>query len=135
MGRACRGRRGARRIRRAAGPGGGTAVLGTRPAALLPYARTRDVPCQVAVHRHRQAAPPRTARGAAQRRGSEIVTDLPDYKFVKYESLDDGSIVRILLDRPRTRNAQSRGLLVELNDAFLRAEADDDVRVVILGGV
>ena len=33
-----------------------------------------------------------------------------------------------------TRNAQNRGLLVELNDAFLAAEADDTVRVVILGG-
>ncbi|HEY7070381.1 MAG TPA: enoyl-CoA hydratase, partial [Acidimicrobiales bacterium] len=31
--------------------------------------------------------------------------------------------------------AQNRGMLVELNDAMLRAEADDDVRVVILGGV
>jgi enoyl-CoA hydratase len=57
-----------------------------------------------------------------------------DYRFIKYESLDDGRIVRILLNRPETRNAQSRGLLVELDDAFLRAEADDEVRVVILGG-
>jgi enoyl-CoA hydratase len=57
-----------------------------------------------------------------------------DYEFVTYETLDDGAIVRIMLDRPRTRNAQNRGMLVELNDAFLRAEADDDVKVVILGG-
>ena len=28
---------------------------------------------------------------------------------------------------------RDRGMLVELNDAFLAAEADDDVRVVILG--
>jgi len=46
--------------------------------------------------------------------------------------LDDGRIVRILLDRPDTRNAQNRGLLVELDDAFRRAEEDDRVRVVIL---
>jgi len=59
---------------------------------------------------------------------------MPDYKFLLYEALDDGSIVRIMLNRPDARNAQNRGLLVELNDAFLRAEADDDVRVVILGG-
>jgi enoyl-CoA hydratase len=59
---------------------------------------------------------------------------MPDYKFVTYESLDEGQIVRILLNRPEARNAQNRGLLVELNEAFLRAEADDDVRVVILGG-
>jgi len=42
--------------------------------------------------------------------------------------------VRILLDRPDSRNAQNRGLLVELNDAFIAAEEDDNVRVVILGG-
>jgi enoyl-CoA hydratase len=60
---------------------------------------------------------------------------MPDYKFVLYEALDDGQIVRIMLNRPEARNAQNRGMLVELNDAFLRAEADDDVRVVILGGM
>jgi enoyl-CoA hydratase len=56
------------------------------------------------------------------------------YKYISYESLDDGKIVRIMLNRPKQRNAQNRGLLVELDDAFLRAEADDTVRVVILGG-
>ncbi len=40
-----------------------------------------------------------------------------------------------MLNRPDSRNAQNRGLLVELNDAFLQAEADDEVRVVILGGM
>jgi enoyl-CoA hydratase len=60
---------------------------------------------------------------------------MPDYTFVLYEALDDGQIVRIMLNRPEARNAQNRGMLVELNDAFLRAEADDDVRVVILGGM
>lgn len=59
---------------------------------------------------------------------------MADYRFITYESLDEGTIVRIMLNRPEQRNAQQRGLLVELNDAFLRAEADDDVRVVILGG-
>jgi enoyl-CoA hydratase len=59
---------------------------------------------------------------------------VPDYKYVLYESLDEGTIVRILLNRPDSRNAQNRGLLVELHEAFLEAEADDNVRVVILGG-
>jgi enoyl-CoA hydratase len=40
-----------------------------------------------------------------------------------------------MLNRPDARNAQNRGMLVELDDAFLRAEADDNVRVVILGGM
>jgi enoyl-CoA hydratase len=59
---------------------------------------------------------------------------MPDYKYVLYETFDDGTIARIMLNRPDSRNAQNRGLLVELNDAFLNAEADDTVRVVILGG-
>ena len=59
---------------------------------------------------------------------------MAEYRFLTYESLDDGRIVRILLNRPETRNAQSRGLLVELGEAFSEAEADDEVRVVILGG-
>lgn len=58
-----------------------------------------------------------------------------DYRFVTYEVLDEGRIARIMLNRPDARNAQNRGLLVELNEAFLRAEADDQVRVVILGGL
>jgi enoyl-CoA hydratase len=57
-----------------------------------------------------------------------------DYKYVTYETVDDGTIARIMLNRVKSRNAQNRGLLVELNDAFLRAEADDTVRVVIFGG-
>jgi enoyl-CoA hydratase len=60
---------------------------------------------------------------------------MPEYEFVTYETLGDGRIVRILLNRPDARNAQNRGLLVELDDAFRTAEKDDDVRVVILGGV
>jgi len=59
---------------------------------------------------------------------------MADYDFLQYEMHDDGSIVRILLDRPDARNAQNRGMLVELDHAFLRAEADDQCRVVILGG-
>ncbi len=59
---------------------------------------------------------------------------MPDFDFVKYEPQDDGTIVRIILNRPEARNAQNRGMLVELNEAFLAAEADDNVRVVILSG-
>jgi enoyl-CoA hydratase len=55
-------------------------------------------------------------------------------KYIKYETLEGGRIARITLDRPHARNAQNRGLLVELGDAFLKAEADDEVRVVILCG-
>src|ERR1700753_801130 len=55
-------------------------------------------------------------------------------KYIDYETLDEGRIARITLNRVQARNAQNRGLLVELGDAFLQAEADDKVRVVILAG-
>jgi enoyl-CoA hydratase/carnithine racemase len=56
------------------------------------------------------------------------------YRFIEYETIEQGRIARITLNRPRVRNAQNRGLLVELDEAFGQAEADDDVRVVILKG-
>jgi enoyl-CoA hydratase len=72
-------------------------------------------------------------RAAAHPPGREGT--MPDYEFVTYETLDDGAIARIMLNRPEARNAQNRGLLVDLGDALLQAEADDRVRVVILGGM
>ena len=60
---------------------------------------------------------------------------MTEYKYVTYEELEGGEVVRILLNRPDTRNAQNRGLLVDLDDAMGRAEEDDKVRVIILGGV
>jgi len=59
---------------------------------------------------------------------------MTNYRFLIYERIDDGLIVKITLNRPESRNAQNRGLLVELDDAFARAERDDQVRVVILAG-
>jgi enoyl-CoA hydratase len=56
------------------------------------------------------------------------------YSFIRYDLLDDGAIARVTLNRPDKRNAQNRGLLVELDDALMQAEADDDVRVVVLAG-
>lgn len=58
-----------------------------------------------------------------------------NYQYITTEYMDEGSIVRVMLNRPEFRNAQNRGLLVELDDALLTAEADDQVKVVILGGV
>src|SRR3954468_14997631 len=59
---------------------------------------------------------------------------MADYRWLLYETVDDGTIAVITLNRPEHRNPQNRGLLVELGDAFLRAEADDTVRVVVLRG-
>ena len=60
---------------------------------------------------------------------------MTEYQYLLVEEHDDGRIVRIMLNRPGSRNAQNRGMLVELGDALLAAEADDNVRVIILGGV
>lgn len=59
---------------------------------------------------------------------------MSDRRFVTYETLQGGTIVRITLNRPNQRNAQNRGMLVELDDCFRRAEEDDTVRVIILAG-
>jgi enoyl-CoA hydratase len=56
------------------------------------------------------------------------------FEFITVEHLDDRRIARITLNRPKARNAQNRGMLVELDQAFHEAEADDAVRVVILAG-
>ena len=63
--------------------------------------------------------------------GTSVDSATPE-ELVAYETLDEGRIARIWLNRPDAHNAQSRGLLVQLDEAFLRAEADDTVRVVIL---
>jgi enoyl-CoA hydratase len=57
-----------------------------------------------------------------------------DFQTLTYDTFDGGTIARIMLNRPETRNAQNRALLVELDQAFLQAESDDTVRVVILAG-
>ncbi|MET0766926.1 MAG: enoyl-CoA hydratase [Aeromicrobium sp.] len=59
---------------------------------------------------------------------------MSEYRWITYETIDDGEIAIISLNRPKQRNAQHRGLLVELDDAFRAAEEDDAVRVVILRG-
>lgn len=54
------------------------------------------------------------------------------YTQIQYRT--EGRLARIVLDRPQYRNAQSRVLLSELDDAFTEAAADADVRVIILSG-
>jgi enoyl-CoA hydratase len=56
------------------------------------------------------------------------------FDYIGYEVIEDGRIAVITLDRPKQRNAQNRGMLVELGTAFELAEEDDTVRVVILRG-
>ena len=59
------------------------------------------------------------------------MSDAP-FTTIRYEI--DGPIATITLDRPQVANAQNTALIDELDVAFDRAEADADVRVVILAG-
>ncbi|HEX3669638.1 MAG TPA: enoyl-CoA hydratase [Acidimicrobiia bacterium] len=54
------------------------------------------------------------------------------FETVRYEV--DGPVCTITLDRPESANAQNTRLIDELDGAFDRADADDDVRVVVLAG-
>jgi enoyl-CoA hydratase len=53
------------------------------------------------------------------------------YETIIYEKLE-GNVARITLNRPEVRNAQDTKMIKELDDAFKKAEADDEVRVIIL---
>ncbi len=54
------------------------------------------------------------------------------YKHIRYEKAD--RIARVILNRPRYKNAQSRLMLEEMDRAFADADRDDDIRVIILKG-
>jgi enoyl-CoA hydratase len=55
-----------------------------------------------------------------------------DYKTLLWERFD--AVLRITTNRPDVLNAQSRVLLMELDQAFARAAEDPDIRVVIIAG-
>jgi enoyl-CoA hydratase len=55
-----------------------------------------------------------------------------DFQTIRYEV--DGPVCTITLNRPDAANAQDTQMLDELDSAFDRADADDDVRVVVLAG-
>lgn len=55
-----------------------------------------------------------------------------DYKTILYEV--SGNIGRITLNRPGQRNAQNEALILELDSALKAAEANDDVRVIVISG-
>lgn len=55
-----------------------------------------------------------------------------NYRDIEYETT--AQVARIWHNRPSARNAESRQLLDELDDAVRRAIADEEVRVIILAG-
>src|ERR1700719_978518 len=52
------------------------------------------------------------------------------YEAILYEKHD--AIAKVVLNRPRYKNAQSRLMIEEMDHAFAAANADEDVRVIIL---
>src|ERR1035441_7396938 len=50
--------------------------------------------------------------------------------FVRYET--NGRVAVITLDRPKAANAQTPGILKDLDDAWRRADEDPEVRVIVL---
>ena len=54
------------------------------------------------------------------------------YEAIRYET--DGPILTVTLNRPDKLNAYTAQMGAELADAIQRADADDDVRAVILTG-
>jgi enoyl-CoA hydratase len=48
-------------------------------------------------------------------------------------TVEDG-VAYVELNRPEVRNAQNKALLVDLERMFTRLDADNDVRVVVIGG-
>ena len=54
-----------------------------------------------------------------------------EYKHIIYQP---GKVARLILNRPRYYNAQSRLMREEMDDAFARAAEDDEVGVIVLSG-
>jgi len=55
-----------------------------------------------------------------------------DYQYILYEASE--GLATITINRPEVRNALTQALMEELGDAISQAEADNDVRVLILTG-
>jgi enoyl-CoA hydratase len=54
---------------------------------------------------------------------------------MKYQTIIEerhGAVARLITNRPQYKNAQSRLMIEELDHAFAVANADDEVRVIIL---
>ncbi|MEE8353347.1 MAG: enoyl-CoA hydratase-related protein, partial [Dehalococcoidales bacterium] len=54
-----------------------------------------------------------------------------EYQQIIYQP---GKVARLILNRPRYHNAQSRVMREEMDDAFVRATEDEGVGVIVLSG-
>ena len=55
------------------------------------------------------------------------------YTRMLYETVEPG-IVKVTMNRPEKRNAEDALMLEEMQEAFVEADIDEDVRVIILAG-
>jgi enoyl-CoA hydratase/carnithine racemase len=55
-----------------------------------------------------------------------------EYKHILYQP---ARVARIILNRPRYLNAQSRLMIEEMDEAFEKASDDDEVKVIVLSGM
>ena len=69
-------------------------------------------------------------RRVAESPGTTILGVTGAFETIRYAA--DGPVATITLARPEAANAQSSQLIAELDAAFDQADADDDVRVVVL---
>lgn len=53
------------------------------------------------------------------------------YRTIRYQP---GPVARVILNRPERHNAQSWTLLAEMEDAFNKAVADPEARIIVLSG-
>ncbi|MEN4398545.1 enoyl-CoA hydratase/isomerase family protein [Mycolicibacterium senegalense] len=61
-----------------------------------------------------------------------IRPELPRYRTLRVTL--DGSVATVTMNRPEHRNAFGGGMREELADAYLRCDADDAIRVIVLTG-
>lgn len=62
----------------------------------------------------------------------EVFEELPELKYVRYEC--DGPVAVVTIDRQEALNALNEDVLVELSLAFGAAEADVDVKALVVTG-
>lgn len=55
-----------------------------------------------------------------------------DFETILYEK--NGGIAKVTMNRPEARNAQNARMIREMDAAFIDAEQDDEIKVVILAG-
>ncbi len=57
-----------------------------------------------------------------------------EFGTIRYETIDNAAVARIVMNRPEVRNAQDEQMTYELNEAFSAASLDDEVKVIVLSG-